>query len=106
MLMHSRFIPLWLAVLATLVFGAATIAMPFTLWFAIPFAAAAPIPQRRDVWTPPVTCPDASSVWQVGQTYTVTWFVQPTSRSLNLPRLTTTTGAWIMNPSTSPTRLA
>jgi glutamate synthase domain-containing protein 2 len=41
MLFHSRFIPLWLAVLATLLFGAAMVAMPFTLWLAIPFAVAA-----------------------------------------------------------------
>jgi len=40
-LFHSRFIPMWLAVAAALLFGAATLAMPFTLWLAIPFAAAA-----------------------------------------------------------------
>src|SRR5437763_5224287 len=37
-LFHSRFIPLWLASLAVLVFAAATAAMPFTLWLAIPLA--------------------------------------------------------------------
>ena len=37
MLFHSRFIPFWLAVFATVVFGVATAAMPFTLWFAVPF---------------------------------------------------------------------
>src|SRR5579871_5434473 len=41
MLFHSRFIPLWIAVGATLVFGIATAAAPFTLWLAIPFAVAA-----------------------------------------------------------------
>ena len=41
MLFHSRFIPFGLAVLALLLFGVATAAMPFTLWLAIPFAVAA-----------------------------------------------------------------
>jgi glutamate synthase domain-containing protein 2 len=41
MLFHGRFIPLWLAVFATVLFGTATAAMPFTLWFAVPFAVAA-----------------------------------------------------------------
>src|SRR5271169_88957 len=41
MLFHSRFIPLWLAVLATLLFGAGLLAVSFTLWLAIPFAVAA-----------------------------------------------------------------
>ena len=40
MLFHSRFIPLWLAVLATLLFGAGLLTVSFTLWLAIPFAVA------------------------------------------------------------------
>jgi len=40
-LFHSRFIPMWLAVAATLLFGVVTLVMPFTLWFAVPFAVAA-----------------------------------------------------------------
>lgn len=27
----------------------------------------------RDVWVPQITCPDASTVWAAGGTYTVTW---------------------------------
>jgi hypothetical protein len=40
MLFHSRFIPLWLALLAALLFGAGLPAVSFTLWLAIPFAVA------------------------------------------------------------------
>ena len=38
---RSRFIPLWLAVFAAVMFGIATFSMPFTPWLAIPFAVAA-----------------------------------------------------------------
>jgi hypothetical protein len=41
MLFHSRFIPLWLAVSATLLFGAGLASIKFTLWLAIPLAVAA-----------------------------------------------------------------
>src|SRR5258708_37749850 len=40
MLFHNRSIPLWLAVLATLLFGAGLASIHFTLWLAIPFAVA------------------------------------------------------------------
>jgi hypothetical protein len=40
MLFHSRFIPLWLAVFAALLFGAGVASIHFTLWLAIPFAVA------------------------------------------------------------------
>ncbi|EKM55010.1 uncharacterized protein PHACADRAFT_255301 [Phanerochaete carnosa HHB-10118-sp] len=39
-------------------------------------ASAAPAPaahQARDVWDPLMTYPTAETVWQSGQTYTVTW---------------------------------
>ncbi|KAG9309259.1 hypothetical protein JVU11DRAFT_10742 [Chiua virens] len=32
-------------------------------------------PVRRDVWDPPVTWPDASTVWVAGDTYNVTWSI-------------------------------
>jgi hypothetical protein len=38
MFFHSRFIPLWIALFAALLFGAAAAAIPFTLWLAIPLA--------------------------------------------------------------------
>ncbi len=40
MLFHSRFITLWLAVFAALLFGAGLASIHFTLWLAIPFAVA------------------------------------------------------------------
>lgn len=39
-------------------------------------AAPAPAPaahHARDVWDPHMTYPTAETVWQSGQTYTVTW---------------------------------
>lgn len=33
----------------------------------------------RDVFDPPITSPSASTIWQVGQTVTVTWYVQISS---------------------------
>lgn len=31
--------------------------------------------EKRDVISPPVTSPDASTTWNVGETVTVTWYV-------------------------------
>lgn len=39
-------------------------------------AAPAPAPaahRARDIWSPQMTYPTAETVWQFGQTYTVTW---------------------------------
>ena len=47
MLFHSRFIPLWLAIFAALLFGAGLVAVSFTLWLAIPFAVAAVLVAER-----------------------------------------------------------
>ncbi|KAG9316645.1 hypothetical protein JVU11DRAFT_2699 [Chiua virens] len=41
----------------------------FSLVLALPVVS----PVMRDVWTPPITYPDANTEWVVGETYTVTW---------------------------------
>jgi hypothetical protein len=35
--------------------------------------------EKKDVAAPPVTSPDASTVWTVGSTQTVTWYVHEMS---------------------------
>ena len=40
------------------------------------FASAAPI-SKRDVFVPPVTYPNGSTVWKVGARHNVTWCVRP-----------------------------
>lgn len=46
----------------------ASICSLFSLVVALPFS-----PVMRDVWVPPITSPDANTVWVVGCNYTVTW---------------------------------
>jgi hypothetical protein len=51
---------------------------PAALLFFALGVSAAPTPRsvnlsQRDVWAPPVTSPDASTVWTVGSTVTATW---------------------------------
>ncbi|KAF9071207.1 hypothetical protein BDP27DRAFT_535018 [Rhodocollybia butyracea] len=43
------------------------------LCFFFSFVQAIPTLLSRDVFDPPITSPTASTVWQVGQTVTVTW---------------------------------
>ena len=33
---------------------------------------------KRDVFSPPITCPNADTVWQTGEQYEVTWYVYHT----------------------------
>ncbi|KAJ3754489.1 hypothetical protein EV360DRAFT_16407, partial [Lentinula raphanica] len=54
----------------------------------------------REVFDPPITSPTASTVWQVGQTVTVTW------DTTNLPpasQLTDPNGTVVLGYMTSPT---
>ena len=30
---------------------------------------------KREVWVPPVTSPKTGTIWHIGQTVTVTWYV-------------------------------
>src|SRR5260221_3338116 len=33
---------------------------------------------KRDVWSPPVSTPNTSTVWGIGSEVTATWYVHPT----------------------------
>ena len=46
-----------------------------TAFFALLTAAYASPLEKRDVWTPGILNPNASTVWVVGQSYNVTWYV-------------------------------
>lgn len=40
-------------------------------------AHGAPTPKEaRDIWDPKMTYPTSDTVWEAGQTYTVTWYVR------------------------------
>ena len=40
---------------------------------------------KRDVWSPPVITPDSTTVWTVGETVTVTWYVDHNHQSQLVP---------------------
>jgi hypothetical protein len=41
----------------------------------VPLQVAVKQQSRREVWVPPITEPDASTVWNIGMTVTVSWYV-------------------------------
>ena len=51
-----------------------TAAVTSFLLSAVAYTAAVPL-ETRDVYIPAITSPVASSVWKVGGTYNVTWYV-------------------------------
>lgn len=58
--------------------------LPTALFFFALGASAAPGVQvavqpitKRDVWAPPITDPTAQTVWYLGDTVTVEWYVWP-----------------------------
>ncbi|KAF8556382.1 hypothetical protein OG21DRAFT_659969 [Imleria badia] len=56
----------------------ASVCALFSLVFAVPIHSLV----TRDVWVPPILSPNASTVWTVGGTYTVTW--NTTSKPVNV----------------------
>jgi hypothetical protein len=43
--------------------------------FVLAFVSAVPIHVARDVWVPKILTPTANTVWKIGSTYEVTWYV-------------------------------